>query len=74
MIQATAPTTAPTTDVRDIVVSNNTAHDNATLGIQGQNSVLVIGNTAFGHLASGAVVDHRQLRPLPVARRRDRLP
>src|SRR5438093_3921093 len=24
MIQATAPTTAPTTDVRDIVVSNNT--------------------------------------------------
>lgn len=39
-------------------VSNNTVHDNTSVGIQGGSSVanldLIVGNTVFGHTATGA--------------------
>lgn len=37
-----------------IVIRNNLVHDNASTGIDAQNSVLVIGNTVFGQLNSNA--------------------
>ena len=38
-----------------IIVRNNTAHDNASIGISGANRTLITGNIAFGQVATDAV-------------------